>query len=426
MAATPKKRDTWILDCESRSFMKSVLRLATVDPDERTRNALKTLLLGLDTVWLEAECSRYEFFMDVAQQTQPDIALINVDSNHARGVQLVGEVSRALPNCAVLVVSSSQEGSLILQVMRNGAREFLNMPLQLDDFIAALDRIRGTMSGGGSDGSGRAGQIISVVGVGGGVGSTAIVVNAAAALAQDPRNTPVIIDLDLTLGDADVWLDIIPEYTISDVADNIARLDYGLLKRSLTRHDCGVYLLPRPVELESGDAIKPDDLRRILALLKATFSHLIADLSKSVSRLDLSVMEVSDKILLVTQLDLSCLRNVVRITQFLDQFPAIREKVQIVVNRMGLEDSDISLNKALETIGRTVFWQIPNDYATMVGARNNGAPLCQFAAKARLTRSINDMVRQLNSGDNAAKPSDEPPRKKSGLFGLFAGSRKAT
>lgn len=401
--------------------MKSVLRLATVDPDERTRNSLKSMLLGIDTVWLEAECARYEFFMDVAQQTQPDIALINVDASHAKGVQLVGEVSRALPNCSVLVVSSSQEGSLILQVMRNGAREFLNMPLQLDDFIAALDRIRLSIGGAAGEGNVRVGQIITVAGVGGGVGSTALVVNTAASLAKDPANSPVIIDLDLTLGDADVWLDIIPEYTIRDVSENISRLDYGLLKRSLTRHDCGVYLLPRPVELETGEPIKPDDLRRILALLKATFSHLIVDVTKSFGRLDLSVMEVSDKVLLVAQLDLSCLRNVVRVMQFLEQVPGIKEKVEIIVNRAGLEDNDISLNKALETIGRKVFWQLPNDYATMVGARNNGMPLCQFAPKSRLTRSVNDMVRLLTSTEPGTKPQEEQPKKKSGLFGLFAG-----
>lgn len=401
--------------------MKSVLRLATVDPDDRTRNSLKSMLLGIDTVWLEAECARYELFLDVAQQTQPDIALINVDANHAKGVQLVGEVSRALPNCSVLVVSSCQEGSLILQAMRNGAREFLHLPLQLDDVIAALDRIRITLGGPAGDGNVRAGKIITVAGVGGGVGSTALAVNIAASLAQDPANSPVIIDLDLTLGDADVWLDIIPEYTIRDVSENIARLDYGLLKRSLTRHDCGVYLLPRPVELETGEPIKPDDLRRILALLKATFSHLIVDVTKSFSRLDLSVMEVSDNVMLVTQMDLSCLRNVIRIMQFLEQVPGLKEKVEIIVNRAGLEDNDISLNKALESIGRTVFWQLPNDYATMVGARNHGLPLCQFAPKSRLTRSLHDMVLRLTSSEPVTKPSDEPAKKKNRLFGLFAG-----
>lgn len=299
---------------------------------------------------------------------------MNIDSNHARAIQLVGEVSRAVTNCAVLVVSSSTEGSLILQAMRNGAREFLNMPLLLDDFIAALDRIRVRWVDPPVKGLDELARLFP---------SPVLVVASAvrpwSSMPQRPwrrpGNSPVIIDLDLTLGDADVWLDIIPEYTIRDVADNISRLDYGLLKRSLTRHDCGTYLLPRPVELETGDAMKPDDLRRILALLKATFSHLIIDVSKSFGKLDLSAMEVSDKVLLVTQLDLSCLRNVVRITQFLDNFPAIKEKVEIVVNRMGLEDADISLTKALETIGRSVFWQLPNDYATMVSTKQRSTAL---------------------------------------------------
>lgn len=401
--------------------MKSVLRIATVDPNEDTRNSLKTLLLGIDTVWLEAECSRYEFFMDVVQQTQPDIALVNVDSAPDKAIQLIGEVTSQMPKCGVLVVSKSQEGSLILQVMRNGAREFLNLPLQLDDFIAALDRIRTAMGVGAGDGSAQSGQIITVAGVGGGVGSTALAVNCAAAFAQEPGSSPVIIDLDLTLGDVDVWLDIIPDYTIRDVSENIGRLDYGLLKRSLTRHECGVFLLPRPVELENHELIRGDDLRRILALLKATFSHLIIDVSKSFGPMDLSAMEVSDKVLLVTQLDLTCLRNVVRIMQFLDHHDGLDKKVEIVVNRMGLEDTDISINKALETIGREVFWQLPNDYATMVGSRNNGVPLCQFSPKARLTRSINDLVNRLSTGEDSASAPGAAPRKKGGLFGLFSG-----
>lgn len=400
--------------------MKSVLRIATVDPNEDTRNSLKTLLLGIDTVWLEAECSRYEFFMDVIQQTQPDIALVNVDSNPDVAVGLIAEITTNAPQCAVLVISDSTEGTLILQVMRHGAREFLNMPLQLDDFIAALDRIRVTHGGSDGEGGANAGQIITVVGVGGGVGSTSLSVNLAAALAQNPANSPVIIDLDLTLGDADVWLDIIPDYTIRDVSENISRLDYGLLKRSLTRHDCGVFLLPRPVEVESQELVRPDDLRRILALLKATFSHLIIDVSKSFGPLDMSAMEVSDRILLVAQLDLTCLRNVVRVMQFLDQSGELDKKVEILVNRMGLEDTDISLNKALETIGREVFWQLPNDYATMVGARNNGIPLCQFAPKSRLSRSIMDLTKRLDMNEEEQAQFTATEKKKGGLFGLFS------
>jgi len=399
--------------------MKSVLRIATVDPNEDSRNALKTLLLGIDTVWLEAECSRYEFFIDVVLQTHPDIALVNVDSDPNAAIKLIGDITANAPQCDVLVVSSSQEGSLILQVMRSGAREFLNQPLQLDDFIAALDRIRGARGAISGEGGMESGKIITVAGVGGGIGSTAIAVNVAASLAQISTNSPVVIDLDLTLGDVDIWLDIIPEYTLRDVSENIGRLDYALLKRSLTRHDCGVFLLPRPTELEGQDLIQPDDLRRILALLKATFSHLIIDVSKSFGPLDLAAMEVSDEIFMVTQLDLSCLRNVVRIMQHLSQNNGLDSKVEIIVNRMGLGDSDISINKALETIGREVFWQLPNDYATMIGSRNNGKPLCQHAPKAKLTRSMKDLAARL-SLDEESREEAEVTEKKKGLFGLFS------
>src|SRR6185436_5240936 len=124
--------------------MKTVVRLALVDPHDTTRSALKSLMLGIDTVWLEAECSRYDFFFDVVTQTQPDIALVALDSDHNKALALVAKITQELPSCNVLVISSSTEGSLILQAMRNGAKEFLNLPLKLEDFLAALDRIRQT------------------------------------------------------------------------------------------------------------------------------------------------------------------------------------------------------------------------------------------------------------------------------------------
>ena len=108
--------------------MKSVCRLAIVDPNDTSRAALKHLLLGIDMVWLEAECSRYEFFTDVVMQTQPDIALVAMDADPAQGLAIVARITLELPTCSVLVVSSSTEGSVILQAMRNGAKEFLNYP----------------------------------------------------------------------------------------------------------------------------------------------------------------------------------------------------------------------------------------------------------------------------------------------------------
>jgi pilus assembly protein CpaE len=401
--------------------MKSVVRLALVDPKDSSRASLKNLLLGIDAVWLEAECSSYDYFLDVIAQTQPDIALIAIDSEPTKGLDLVAQISTNLPNCAALVISSAQEGSLILRAMRNGAREFLAHPLKLDDFLAALDRIQQTQINRNEEGRARASQVITIAGVSGGVGCTAVAVNLACMLAQSPRNNVAVIDLDLALGDADVWLDIIPDYTIQDVADNISRLDYALLKRSLTKHASGAYLLPRPVQMDERPAISPDELRRVIALLKATFTHLILDVSKSFGPLDLAAMEVSDSVLLITQLDLPCLRNVVRLTQFFDTRDGLTEKIKILVNRMGLQDANISLSKALETIGREIYAQLPNEYVAMVESRNNGVPLLTHAPKARITKGLEQLAQQLdqNTEPDEKKPAEQPKPKK-GLFSFLS------
>ena len=240
----------------------------------------------------------------------------------------------------------------------------------------------------------------------------------------NPQNSVTIIDLDFALGDADVWLDIIPDYTIQDVAENITRLDYSLLKRSLTKHDCGAFLLPRPVQMEADTRINPEQLRRVIALLKATFTHLVIDISKSYNALDLAAMQSSDVVLLVSQLDLPCLRNVVRLMQFFDSIDELSAKVRVVVNRLGLEDSQISLNKALETIGREVYWQIPNDYPTIIESRNNGIPLVTQAPRAKITKAIELLAKNLGQSiDTRVEPVDEKKQRK-GLFRFLSGSAK--
>ncbi len=400
--------------------MKNVVRVAIVDPNDVTRGLLKDMLLGLDQIWLDADCSRYEFFTDVVSQSHPDIALVSLDADSNKALALVAKLTQELPNTSVLVLSSSQEGSLILQAMRNGAKEFLNFPLKIEDFLAALDRIRQTGNGQNGEGRVRSSQVITVTGVGGGVGCTSLAINLACILARNERNSVALLDLDLALGDADVWLDIIPDYTIQDVAENITRLDYSLLKRSLTKHDCGAFLLPRPVQMENATAITPDELRRVLTLLKATFTHLVIDVSKSYGPLDLAAMEASDAVLLVTQLDLPCLRNVVRMMQYFDQNETLAEKIQIVVNRLGLEDSQISFNKALETIGRDISWQIPNDYATMVDSRNNGVPLISRSQKAKVTKALEKMALSFDrdAANEAEAAEEKKPRK--GLFSFLS------
>ena len=367
--------------------MANVLRIAIVDPNDTSREGLKSVLMGLDSVWLEAECSRYEFFVDVVEQTKPDIGLVAMDGDPQKAIELVTEVTAKAPECTLLVTSSSTDGRLILESMRAGAKEFLTEPINAEDLSAALHRVNRQKSHSG-DSSNQGCRVITVSGATGGVGSSSIAVNLACSLAAEQNNSVALVDLDIALGDADVFLDTIPEYTLADVAQNVSRLDLTLLKKSLTKHSSGLHLLPRPVQLEDAKLITPESFQRVIDLLKTSFSHVVIDTSKSFSDLDMQAIRTADDALMVTQLDLPCLRNVVRLMMTFDDDPALREKVKIVVNRVGQESGQISLKKAQETIGRDIYWQVPNDYRVMVEVRNNGVPLLQHAPKAGITNSI--------------------------------------
>lgn len=383
--------------------MGNVLRLAIVDPHDATRERLKSMLLGMEMVWLEAECSRYEFFADVVSQTHPDIGVVCIDHNPERALQLIQEIHQQASECTILVVSSSTDGQMILRAMRAGAKEFLTQPVNVDDLVAALERV-GSQRLRGGDVRARGCSITAVAGATGGVGATSLAVNMGCYLARQPQNSVLLIDLDLSLGDADVFLDTIPDYTLVDVAQNLSRLDFALLKKSLTRHSSGLYLLPRPVQLQDCALVSPDSLQRMFGLLKASFTHVIIDLSKAYNELDMTALQLASQVLLVTQLDLPCLRNVVRLLVSFDAYEGLKEKVRVVVNRVGLETGSISLKKAQETIGREIFWQIPNDYRVMVDVRNNGVSLIDHAPRANVTQSITGLADELSGHSKPAKP----------------------
>jgi pilus assembly protein CpaE len=213
-----------------------------------------------------------------------------------------------------------------------------------------------------------------------------------------------LVDLDLALGDADVALDLIPDYTLADVALNIDRLDMTFLRRSLSKHSSGLSLLPHPVQLEDVGLIHEDHLQRVIGLLRASYSHLIFDLSKRFTPTDLAAMRMADVILLVAQLELTSLRNVVRMMHTLGSEEELSDKVKVILTRVGAEETEITLKKAEETIGQPVFWQIPNDSRSILGSRNAGVPLLQFAPKSKVHQSLVALADTL-TGKTAAAPA---------------------
>jgi pilus assembly protein CpaE len=392
--------------------MKDVQRVAIVDPCDATREPLRNLLLGVESVWLEAECSRYEFFIDVARQSTPDLVVVALDADHAKAMQLIAHLGVEFPSMPILAVSGKGDGQSILQALRSGAKEFLTQPVVLEELLLALQRLKAAAgaSNGAASSNGTAkvdSLVVAVAGSRGGVGTTSLAVNLGCNLAQTKGHNVALVDLDLALGDADVALDLIPDYTLADVALNIDRLDMTFLRRSLCKHATGLSLLPHPVQMEDIALIHEDHLQRVINLLRASYSHLLFDLSKRFTPTDLTAMRMADVILLVAQLELTSLRNVVRMLHTLNGEDGLGDKIKVVINRVGSEECDISLKKAEETIGKPIYWQVPNDYKAMLGARNAGVPLLEHAPKSKAQLSLQGLAHAL-----CGKPAGSAPAKK--------------
>jgi len=110
------------------------------------------------------------------------------------------------------------------------------------------------------------------------------------------------------------------------------------------------------------------------------------------------------------------LRNVVRMMLTLQTEDGMSEKVKVVLNRVGSE-CDISLKKAEETIGKPIFWQIPNDPKAMIESRNAGVPLLQHAPKCKSQQSIAGLAQAIGGKQEAAAPAT---RKAGGWRGIFS------
>ena len=403
-------------------------RIAIVDPTESTRESLRTLLLGVDFVWLEAECARYEYFFDVIAQSMPDLVIVSLDADKPRALQMIGQLSVDQPKLAILTISKDHQ-ALLLSLQR-GAKYFLTEPVELEDLLSALRRALGesgglqdsSASGGGHNSSGAIPRqvvpcsVIAVLGSRGGVGTTTLAVNLAATLAVDPNHAVALLDLDLALGDADIAVEVqgMENISIADLARNIQRLDMNFLKRALVKHEgTGLSILRHPLEIQDMGVIHESHVERIVNLLKISYTHLVLDLSKSFLPTDLMGLRMADQILLVAQLELGSLRNVVRLNHLLNNTEEmLGERVKVIINRVGSEavEEGISLKKAEDVIGRPIFWQLPNDPKSVIQARVAGQPMVKHNPKSKIQQNIQGLAQTL-TGKVAPAPGATDSKK---------------
>ncbi|WP_300161983.1 AAA family ATPase [Solidesulfovibrio sp.] len=311
----------------------------------------------------------------------------------------------------VFLTAEAYDAEILMRLMRQGVREFFPQPVSHEEVRMALWRYKGRREGRQGQQGGKQGRILNVFGAKGGVGTTSVAVNlAAACLGHKPGASVALMDMNLPFGEAQLFLDIAPKYHWGEVLGNIARLDATYLMSVMSRHPSGLYLLAPPSRLDDLQMATPENISRLLELMRQVFDTVVIDLGMYLDEITLKVMDISDAIVLVCVQNLPCLANVRR---FLDNIrhaeAGLEEKLRIVVNRH-LDESDLTVEDMEKALGLPVSWRIPNDYKTTLSAINQGKTLLDAAPKAGVTRSLADLARSL-------APSPEPERKRK-LFGL--------
>src|SRR5256885_1033655 len=123
------------------------LRAAVVDPSDMSRATLSSMLLGLESegIWLEADCPRYDFFPEVVSQSNPDAAIIALDGDPPRALQLLEQLKKE--HAALPIVAISSKAELLLQANRRGAQELLTYPVDMAELQDVLKRLGGSATG---------------------------------------------------------------------------------------------------------------------------------------------------------------------------------------------------------------------------------------------------------------------------------------
>ncbi|HJU72637.1 MAG TPA: P-loop NTPase [Gemmatimonadaceae bacterium] len=313
------------------------------------------------------------------------------------------EIRRERPT-HVIGTSNHSDSELILRALRAGVHEFLALPLNMSELSGALDRLSRRMSAKKV----AEGKVIAVYSAKGGMGTTTVAVNLAAAIAQRHSTRRLALaDLVVLGGDVRVMLNLKPLYDIGDLVMKVDRVDADLLFSLLTQATTGLWALPSSDNAEVLELIDSGAITTILSHLRSHFAYVIVDTEHFLSDRSLTALDTADRIMLVTQLSVTALRSAQRTLQLFERLGYGENKVAVVVNRHNADEA-LKVGDAESVLGRPIFAKLPNDYKACSEALTRGTPVVTSASASGLGRAYQLLAAKVSGVEtNGAVPAEE-------------------
>lgn len=305
---------------------------------------------------------------------------------------------RQRPQVNVLLLSEDNSKALLTRAMRAGVREVLPLPPDAAELGQTLrrwsDRAKaqadalsaigprsatGTAANPTADKSGtspvQAGRLVAFMGCKGGNGTSFVAANMAHIMASEFDKKCAFVDLDLQCGDASFYLGSgANKHTLSDLTRQIDRLDAQLLDSCLHAVSPRLNLLAAPHSMENAMAISPQDIEKVLTLVRNLHEHVVVDLPRNLNALTLKVLDMADVVYIVMQNQTPDVRDAQRLVSMMRALGLNDSKLRLVVNRFKPKGW-VSLSELEKAVGLKVQQSIPSGQEWVDESLHMGQPL---------------------------------------------------
>jgi septum site-determining protein MinD len=218
-----------------------------------------------------------------------------------------------------------------------------------------------------------AATVVTIASGKGGVGKTTTTANLAVALALDGQKV-VCIDGDIGLRNLDVVLGLENRivYDIVDVVEGRCRLRQAMIRDKRLPE---LYLIPA-AQTRDKSAVSPSDMVRLCDELRSEADWILIDSPAGIERGFRNAIAPADKVLVVTNPEVSAVRDADRIIGLIEA----EEKgpAQLIINRMNpvlaRRGDMLTANDILELLAIDLIGIIPEDEYIVIST-NKGQPI---------------------------------------------------